>query len=318
MSYINEYEYRLTRLRGNWALTYNDAVTGKRHRHTLKTRSRREAEKAAPSVFEGLTRPDGDIIDNLVAAYIKDKAGRVITKDTHYRWQRLKLYFGGRRVSTITIADSRAYIERRRRDGVKDGTIYSELLNLRVILNWAKKHGLIGEAPYIEMPPASPPRERYLTEEEVKQLLIHAHAPHLRLAIVLMLSTAARATALLELTWDRVDLKRGRIHLRNPDDTGRRKGRAVVPINKSLNEALHEAYQVAQSNYVLEWHGRPIQHLWGGLNTVAKRAGIKDVSPHVFRHTSAVWMADSRRSRIASACASACAAGMSTALSLLA
>jgi len=86
--------------------------------------------------------------------------------------------------------------------------------------------------------------------------LIHAHAPHLRLAIVLILSTTARATALLELTWDRVDFKCRQIHLRNPDDTGRRKGRAVVPINNSLNEALYEAYQAAQSDYVLEWQGR--------------------------------------------------------------
>jgi len=71
-----------------------------------------------------------------------------------------------------------------------------------------------------------------------------------------MLSTTARATALLELTWDRVDFNRRQIHLRNPDDIGRRKGRTVVPINNSLNEALYEAYQAAQSDYVLEWQER--------------------------------------------------------------
>jgi len=223
---------------------------------------------------------------------MKDKAGRVIEQDTQKRWQRLKLYFGGRTVSTITIADSRAYAEMRRRVGIKNGTIYTELLNLRVIFNWAKKHNLIAQAPYVELPPPSPPRERSLSETDVKRLLRHVHLPHLRLAIILMLSTAARVTALLELTWDRVDFDRRLIHLSNPHEQGRRKGRAIVPINNSLSEALFEAYQTAQSNFVIEWYGKPIKNLWTGLRTTAKRAGVEGVSPHVFRHTAAVWMAE--------------------------
>jgi len=291
----NAFAYRLTRLRGNWAVTYNDATTGKRHRHSLKTASRHEAEKQAPSVYEQLIRPKNPgegVIDMLVEAYNKDKAGRVIVKDTLYRWKRLQRYFGGRKATTIALADSRAYVALRRKEGVKDGTIHSELLNLRIILNWAVKHGFISTAPYIELPPASPPRTRYLTFDEVQQLLKHSHAPHLRLAIILMLATAARISALLELTWDRVDLTNKQIHLHNPEDKSRRKGRAVIPINNSLNEALSEAFHVAQTPYVIEWHGRPIKHLWDGVNAAAQRANIKNVSPHVFRHTAAVWMAE--------------------------
>jgi len=292
-TFINEFEYRLTRLRGNWALTYNDARTGKRHRHNLKTASRREAEKIAPSVFEELTRPEGDIIDNLVAAYRRDKEGRVIATHMRHAWKPLERYFGGRKASTITIADSRAYLALRRKDGVKDGTIRSELLDLRIVVNWAVKHALIMTAPYIELPKASPPRERYLTQEEVQQLLKHCQAPHLRLAIILMLATAARVKALLDLTWDRVDLEKNLIQLRNPHDTqASRKGRAIVPINNSLGQALREAYHFANTDYVLEWNGKPITTLSGGLRMVARRAGIKGVSPHVFRHTAAVWMAE--------------------------
>jgi len=295
----NAFEYRLTRLRGNWALTYNDAKTGKRHRHNLKTASRREAEKIAPSLMQELTQPDSDIIDNLVTAYLKDKAGRAITEKLPYKWRQLVRFFGGRRVHTITVMDCRAYVEMRRKDKTRnrqtvpqDGTIRAELLILRLILNWAKRHNLIRDVPYIETPRASPPRDRYLTQDEVQELLKHCPTPHLRLSIFLMLATAARITALLELTWDRVDLKRGLINLFDPNDPTRRKGRAIVPINNSLNLALREAYHFANSPYVIEWAGRKVESISFGLKCVARRAGIKGVSPHVFRHTAAVWMAE--------------------------
>lgn len=64
--------------------------------------------------------------------------------------------------------------------------------------------------------------------------------PHIRLAILLMLTTAARVGAVLDLTWDRVDMERGQINLR-VDQEGPRKGRAVVPINGTLRAALTAA-----------------------------------------------------------------------------
>ncbi len=62
-------------------------------------------------------------------------------------------------------------------------------------------------------PPKPAPKDRYLTRAEIDQLLAAPAEPHIRLAILLMLSTAARVTAILELTWDRVDLDRGQIDL---------------------------------------------------------------------------------------------------------
>ena len=47
----------------------------------------------------------------------------------------------------------------------------------------------------------------------VKRLIDGAASPHIALAIALMIGTAARIGALLELTWDRVDFERGMIAL---------------------------------------------------------------------------------------------------------
>jgi integrase len=48
--------------------------------------------------------------------------------------------------------------------------------------------------------------------KEADTLLEGADAPHVRLFIVLALYTAARAGALLSLTWQQVDLERDLIH----------------------------------------------------------------------------------------------------------
>jgi integrase len=77
------------------------------------------------------------------------------------------------------------------------------------VLNWAAKKGLIERAPFIELPPKPAPRERHLTRAEATALLAEAQ-PHILLAIRVMLSTAARVGAVLDLTWDRVDLDRRR------------------------------------------------------------------------------------------------------------
>ena len=49
------------------------------------------------------------------------------------------------------------------------------------------------------------------------------------------LATAGRMSAILELTWDRVDLVSRRINLRDPNRSVTRKGRAVVHSASSAN-----------------------------------------------------------------------------------
>ena len=62
-------------------------------------------------------------------------------------------------------------------------------------------------------------------------------------------------------------------------------------INEWLYPALLEAKQATISPYIIEWGGVKVLSVEKkGVGASAKRAGVK-CSPHVLRHTAAVWMA---------------------------
>lgn len=176
--------------------------------------------------------------------------------------------------------------------GIGDGTIHTELGHLRMVLLWGRKHGLIDRAPAIERPVKPEPKDSYLTRAEIARLIDAAKAAHTKLAIKLMIGTGARSEAALQLTWDRVDLARKMIQLRNPFDKAKRKGRATVPVNDTLLDALIEAKAGALTPMVIEWAGDRVKSIKRGLKAAGAAIGRPDVSPHMLRHSAAVWLAE--------------------------
>ncbi|WP_406679226.1 site-specific integrase [Rhodovulum sulfidophilum] len=125
----------------------------------------------------------------------------------------------------------------------------------------------------------------------VDRLLAAALDPHIKLAMLLMLTTAGRSGAILELTWDRVDFASRTIRLA-ANDLGPRKGRATVPINDTLMAALQDAQRAAVSDFVVEWGGRPVRSIKTGFNAAVARAGIDHCTPHDLRRTAGRFMAE--------------------------
>lgn len=283
-------EWRITRLRGGFALTFDR--DGRRHRYTLDTSDPSEAQRLAPALYAELTKPKGRKVADLWKAYVVEKEGRAVLQTMKYTWRALEPAFGHREGDSVTLDDCRSYTAKRRRAGRSDGSIHTELGHLRTVLKWAEKRRLIARAPDIDRPKKPDPKDRHLTRDEAVKMLAAAKLPHVRLAIHLMLATAARISAILELTWDRVDLKRRLITLKDPNDETRRKGRATVPINDTLFAALKTAKSEALSDHVVEWGGKQVGSIKRSIEKAAELAGLEDVSPHVFRHTAAVWMAE--------------------------
>lgn len=287
-------EWRLTRLNGEYCVTWDE--DGRRRRYRLGTTNKSEAPALAAARFAALSCPPGSTVREIWAAYRRDKEGRSVLKTMDYTWTALEVPFGDLEGDAITIRQCREHIEKRRQAKISDGTIHTELGHLRTVLRWAEAHKMIVKAPAIERPMKPQPRSDYLTRYEVSRLIEAAPADHIKLAIRLLVGTGARVTAALELTWDRVDFQRRLIHLRNPFDRERRKGRATVPVNDGLVDALRAAEKTAQTRFVIEYGGKPIASIKRGIKKAASEAGIPNVSPHVFRHSAAVWMAEAGHS----------------------
>lgn len=282
-------DYRIGRLNGRFVVTWDE--NGKRRRFRLDAATAREAEAQARSMMLEMAAPrDGATVADIWEGYRADRKGRSIAESMRHTGKAVLPAFGHLRPDQITAKDCREQIAAWREDGKHDGTIWTRLNHLRIALNWAQKMRIIDRAPYIERPSQPAPRDRYLTQAEADRLIDAAAEPHVHLAIILMLTTAARVTAALELTWDRVDFARGQVRLSKEE--GHRKGRATVPMNKTLRAALETARMAAISDHVIEWGGRPVKSIKRGFSRAVANAGLSNVSPHVLRHTAAVRMAE--------------------------
>lgn len=282
-------DLRLGRLNGEFVVTWWEG--GKRRRYRLGTADRGEAERKAADIARLNATPIDPTVGNLWRAYCAENAAKPTIVTMGHEWKAMSGTFEELRPKDITVDVCRSYTAKRRAGSIKDGTIWTELGHLRTVLTWAEKRGHIEHAPHIERPVKPPPKDRHLTREEARRLIDGASAPHVRLAIVLLLGTAARVGAILDLTWDRVDFERGVIRLAIGDGVAR-KGRAAPPMNGMVRAALAEARRGALTDHVVEYAGERVGSIKKGFAGAVTRAGLTDVTPHVLRHTAAVWMAE--------------------------
>jgi integrase len=274
--------YRLKLYRG-WWYAVRTAESGSQ-RVSLRTQDKALARQRITDLEAGAGERPTDV-SGVVAAYLDDKATSADVTRLKDAWKRLAPVFGHLRPDQVTRFNSRSYAAKRREAGVNDNTIRKELATLRAALRWENPQ----TTAVVELPAAPPPRDRYLTRAEYDKLLAAAEAFHIRGFIILALATAARKEAILSLTWDRVDIGRGIINLGRGT---RNKGRAVVPINEKAKTWLAEAARLAVTEYVIEWGNGQVTSIRKGFATACKKAGLKGVTPHVLRHTAAVWMAE--------------------------
>ena len=261
-------------------------VTEDGQRIALRTRDRDEAHQR---LAEYKPKPRGNTVAELMTSYLAEKSDKASHERMEFAWDRLKPSFGHLTPSQITGDVCKSYTQRRRKAGVSDGTIRKELTTLRSAINHhGKNHGAV-----FALPAAPSPKDRYLLHSEYQALLEAAKAPHLRLFIMLALATAGRKEAILDLTWDRVSFDSDRINLGRGN---RQKGRAVVKMDKELKRHLRDAYEARTSDHVIEWAGDRVKNIRHGFDTACANAGIEGVTPHVLRHTAAVWMAEARES----------------------
>lgn len=285
--------FRLCRHRGKFAVEWYEG--GRRRRRSLGTTDRASAEAGFLEWkrVQSLSQTGGPLtVAAIYDAYAQDReaAGKAAAPRIRDAWKRLVHTFEGLLPHQITKGLCLEYTAKRAKSASL-GTVHVELGYLRAAVRFAEKEGWLLKAPFIPLPSKPEPRDHRLTRDEVLRLRDAATMPHVRLFVVLAITTAARAGAILDLTWERVDLNRRRITLRNPDMPATNKGRATVPINDTAFQALSEARRTATCDYVIEWGGKQVASVKKGVTEAARRAGLK-CSPHVLRHSAACILAE--------------------------
>ena len=196
----------------------------------------------------------------------------------------LKPFFGDLQPCHISNNLLKDYAKSR---GVGPGTILRELGTLKAALHYAEGNRWIAIQPQFVMPVRSPPpRDIWLTREQVNQLIEATKSVHIKLFIQIALGTAARSGAILDLTWQQIDFDKRLI------DFGRgwgNKRRAVVPMNDELYDTLKTAWELRQCDYVIEYRGQKLDSIKCAFRRLCKDCNIK-ASAHTLRHTAATWL----------------------------
>jgi integrase len=112
----------------------------------------------------------------------------------------------------------------------------------------------------------------------------------LPLFILIALYTGRRKEAILSLRWSQVDLDKRWINFEQGRRTNKRKGR--IPIPPRLIPHLRRARRRGTDlGYVIHRDGERIGDLKKGFAAACIRAGLRDVTPHVLKHTANPWQA---------------------------
>ncbi|MEM7695305.1 MAG: tyrosine-type recombinase/integrase [Pseudomonadota bacterium] len=170
-------------------------------------------------------------------------------------------------------------------------TVRRELGVLQAALKHAHGEGLLIHPIQVTLSASGEPRDRWLTRKETADLL-RAAAPHARRFILISIYTGRRMSAVLELTWTRVDLETGRVRFQadGVHETKKRRGSVRVPRQLLAHLRRWKRLTGPGDTHVVSFNGRPVKSIKTALNKARNRAGLDhDVTRHALKHTAVTW-----------------------------
>jgi len=203
-------------------------------------------------------------------------------------WKAMTGFWQGVAPDLIDEPMCRAYRARRK---VGDATARYELMQLSTALGWAVKQRHIPAKPFIWLPAVPERKTRHLTHQQFERFFAEVKADHARLYVLLGLYTMARPSAILELTWDRVDFDRRQIDFTPPGHVRTKKRRTIVPMADELLTALKAGFEAATTQWVIERGGKPVASVKKAFQAASERSTVH-ATPYTLRHTGAVWAAE--------------------------
>ena len=259
-----------------------------------------------------------DIADVLAIYYDDTVSRQANANQLTSRISRLNEFWGAKKLSEVNGETCRAYADDR---GNKGGS-RRDLEDLRAAIEHHAKEGLHRGVVRVTLPPKGPARTRWLTRDEVARLVgvcwryrevqtIHRGQRkgakqetdwyplrHLARFILFAVYTGTRPGAVLTAAINPgdgrafVDVANGIFYrlAEGARETNIRQPPASLP--PRLRAHLERWMRLGiVRDFLVEWHGKPIQSVKTGFAKALKLAAVKGkISPHTLRHTAATWL----------------------------
>lgn len=287
---------------------------GKLKRHATGLGSVKSAEERLAEIIVERTTPrkqvDEITIGELIAHYIREHVPTLARQDTALKcFDRLVPFWGDLKLSDLKKSNVFEYIEYRKREfgswqkdheyltsrKLKTQTVRRELEQLQAVIGNAYRENIINVNPYIWKPDRSKSRERWLTKKEAAALLKAARSlpqagEYLYLFIIIGLYTGARSEAMSLLRWPQVDFNSGHIDFTKTQHSSLKKSSRVPMPRRLKRELLKASKRGVEAGFVIHENQKRIKSVKNSFSKACDLAGLKDVTPHVLRHTAVSWM----------------------------
>lgn len=256
--------------------------------------NREEAECFLAEQVAAKSKPKEPTINQLLDLRADDLRARKTArgKDPNAFHQNLREHFGRLRPELVTLPVINQFKQKREH---VPAMLREELIEYNATINLALKMDLIERSIKADLPPQTPPRQNYISRDQADQLLGSTPSFHLQMFILIAIQTGHRKSAILELTWDRVDFERQRLNFNNPNKPETNKKRTVVLVKGVIWDWLALAQSVCRTNHVIEYNGKPVLDIKKSFERAVKKAQLPDwLTPHVLKHSVISWLCEDK------------------------
>ncbi len=295
-----DYELRRHGPKNHWYIFWSEGRRSKRR--STRTGDWEKAKEWRRGFLIEITRPEKAepeqyAIGTLIEEYWNEKGKKAeAAKSTKSHKDHIKRFHDRDTVADLHEDRQDEYERLCVEEGAAPGTINRRRGVLRAALRHALRRGRITSIPLIPTLEEPEADSRHLTRQQVARLLKAARAKkdlhHAAIFICLMLATGHRMTAVLQLTWDRVDLEHGTVDFRLPGKKHKRKKRTRAALPDKVVRLLQNWRRRSPGPFVVSMTGRFAQHFqrrhW---KRVIKDAGLQKEAQrtHTLKHTAATW-----------------------------
>lgn len=162
-------------------------------------------------------------------------------------------------------------------------TINRYLRYLRTIFRHGIEHGLTTANPLARWHAPKEPKKHVTLSVESLERVMEKAPDHLRWALTVAFNLGVRPgkTELFALRWEHVDWSAGSVWVPGTKTDGSRRH---VPITQEFRAQLYARSQMARTDYLVEYKGRPVKCIRRAWTTACRNAGVTDADLYDVRH----------------------------------